>query len=40
VNGAKNVKFGGAYGSRTVTGTFSPTSRTCSSLSCHSSESW
>jgi predicted CxxxxCH...CXXCH cytochrome family protein len=40
VNGAKNVKFGGTYYSKTVTGTWNPSTRTCSSLSCHSSESW
>ncbi|ABS26029.1 CxxxxCH/CxxCH domain-containing protein [Anaeromyxobacter sp. Fw109-5] len=40
VNGADNVKFGGTYNSRTVTGTWNPTSRSCSGLSCHGSESW
>jgi predicted CxxxxCH...CXXCH cytochrome family protein len=40
VNGAKNVKFGGTYGSRTVTGTFNPSTGTCSSLACHGSERW
>jgi predicted CxxxxCH...CXXCH cytochrome family protein len=40
VNGADNVKFGGTYNSRTVTGTWNATSRSCSSLSCHGSESW
>ncbi|HET8538899.1 MAG TPA: CxxxxCH/CxxCH domain-containing protein [Anaeromyxobacter sp.] len=39
-NGAKNVKFGGTYNSRTVTGTWNPTTRSCSSLSCHGSETW
>ncbi len=28
------------YNSRTVTGTWNPTTRTCSSLSCHGSETW
>ena len=40
VNGADNVKFGGTYNSRTVTGTWNATSKSCSSLSCHGSESW
>jgi predicted CxxxxCH...CXXCH cytochrome family protein len=40
LNGAKNVKLGGTYNSRTVTGTWNPTSRSCSSLSCLGSETW
>ncbi len=40
LNGADNVKFGGTYNSRTVTGTWNATSRSCSTLSCHGSESW
>jgi predicted CxxxxCH...CXXCH cytochrome family protein len=40
LNGAKNVKLGGAWGSRTVTGTWTPSTKTCSSLSCHGSERW
>ena len=40
VNGVDNVKFGGTYNSRTVTGTWNASTRTCSSLSCHGSETW
>jgi predicted CxxxxCH...CXXCH cytochrome family protein len=40
VNGVDNVKFGGTYYSRTVTGTWNASTRTCSSLSCHGSETW
>ncbi|HSN92425.1 MAG TPA: CxxxxCH/CxxCH domain-containing protein, partial [Anaeromyxobacteraceae bacterium] len=40
VNGVDDVKFGGTYNSRTVSGTWNATSRSCSSLSCHGSESW
>jgi predicted CxxxxCH...CXXCH cytochrome family protein len=40
VNGADNVRFGGTYSSRTVTGTWNASTRTCSSLSCHGSETW
>jgi len=40
VNGADNVRFGGTYRDRTVTGTWNASTRTCSNLSCHRSESW
>jgi len=40
VNGVDDVKFGGTYGSRTVTGTWNASTRTCSGLSCHGSERW
>ncbi|WP_242360177.1 CxxxxCH/CxxCH domain-containing protein [Anaeromyxobacter sp. SG17] len=40
VNGADNVKLGGTYSGRSVTGTWNASTRSCSSLSCHGSETW
>lgn len=42
VNGVDDVRFGGTFGGRAVTGAWSPVSRSCSGLSsaCHDQKSW
>jgi predicted CxxxxCH...CXXCH cytochrome family protein len=39
VNGVKNVVFGGTFETRTVTGTYTPSTRNCA-VSCHGNETW
>jgi predicted CxxxxCH...CXXCH cytochrome family protein len=39
LNGTKNVAFGGTWNGRTITGTFTASSRSCS-VTCHGNETW